>query len=76
MVGAFRETGKIPVYRGFQAGHYLFAEWASRPLVNVTALSRPDIFNFRDGQAKKGLSGRSAVARAITAAEKPGSGAA
>ncbi|MEY2614377.1 MAG: hypothetical protein QOH78_150 [Verrucomicrobiota bacterium] len=31
MIGAFREAGKIPVYRGFQAGHYLFAGWGQSP---------------------------------------------
>jgi hypothetical protein len=43
MVGAIRETRKIPVYRDFQAGHYLFTGRGRRPVVNVTALPEPDI---------------------------------
>jgi hypothetical protein len=74
MVGAFRETGKIPVYRGFQAGHYLFAGWGQSPGCEPDGTSPTGyFFIFRDGQAKKGLSARSTVARAITAVEKLGS---
>lgn len=46
MVSAIHETRKIPVYRGFQAGHYLFAGWSQSPGCEREGTSPPDILIF------------------------------